>query len=70
MTMFELSKNGPILISGDDIVIETEDGERAHYEGVVYICRCGGTKTPPFCDDSHGKKKMPYATIEVYDIPF
>ncbi|MEM6295145.1 MAG: CDGSH iron-sulfur domain-containing protein [Myxococcota bacterium] len=48
--------DGPIKISGDDKTV--------HYCGEVidvdtsedvYVCRCGESKNPPFCDGTHNK---------------
>ena len=62
----KVSKNGPYIVTGavpleqDNIVIGS-DGEPACWEkGPQYphretyaLCRCGGSKTKPFCDGSH-----------------
>jgi CDGSH-type Zn-finger protein len=59
-------KNGPYLVTGgiplaEGIMIIGEEGEPMGWgKGRLYpaaesyaLCRCGGTKTPPFCDGTH-----------------
>ena len=48
--------NGPIKVSGQSVSVSycgepvsLEDGKD------VYICRCGESSNPPFCDGSHSK---------------
>lgn len=47
-----LRPNGPMLVQGDVTVIGT-DGEEIDRGGRVAFCRCGASKTKPFCDASH-----------------
>jgi CDGSH-type Zn-finger protein len=62
----KVTKNGPylvfgnILLSGAEIVPDAEDYLLAWKETgkisdkeTYSLCRCGKTKTPPFCDSSH-----------------
>ncbi|MBA4347283.1 MAG: iron-binding protein [Clostridiales bacterium] len=57
-------KNGPYVVSGcvplSEKVIVPKDGGYVYAEGdplpqkeIYSLCRCGKTKTPPFCDGSH-----------------
>ncbi len=60
----KITKDGPYIVSGGvplsekrikpkGLGYEWEDG-RALPQGEQYaLCRCGNTKTPPFCDGSH-----------------
>ena len=48
--------NGPIKVSGEKLSVSfcgepvaVEDGKD------VYLCRCGNTGNPPFCDGSHSR---------------
>jgi CDGSH-type Zn-finger protein len=63
-----VSKNGPYLVSGDipldmQIITPNEDGlswdwkkAKTFTTGSSYsLCRCGKSKTKPFCDDTHTK---------------
>jgi CDGSH-type Zn-finger protein len=44
--------NGPLLVQGDVKVINSA-GEEIDRGGRVAFCRCGLSKTKPFCDASH-----------------
>ncbi|KRA83699.1 CDGSH iron-sulfur domain-containing protein [Altererythrobacter sp. Root672] len=52
-------KDGPYLVTGDLSQLELRDGEGNLYdlEGKtrVFLCRCGGSTTKPFCDGQHSK---------------
>lgn len=60
----QVTKDGPYLVSGGvplkELVIVQKGHTNAFEEGRVFpeqesyaLCRCGKTKTPPFCDGSH-----------------
>lgn len=60
----KVSKDGPYLVSGNvplkELIIVQKGHTNAFEEGRTYpqeeeyaLCRCGKTKTPPFCDGSH-----------------
>lgn len=66
-----VSKDGPYIVSGGvpldmQVIIPNEDGlswdwkQAKEFEaGSEYrLCRCGQSKTKPFCDDSHLKAKF------------
>lgn len=45
-------ENGPLLVKHlDELVLP--DGSRAETKPVMALCRCGLSKTKPFCDGSH-----------------
>ena len=52
-------KNGPYLVTGDLSQLELRDGDGNLYDlgsqGRVFLCRCGGSTTKPFCDWTHTK---------------
>jgi 3-phenylpropionate/trans-cinnamate dioxygenase ferredoxin subunit len=52
-------KNGPYLVTGDLSQLELRDGDGNLYElgdqTRVFLCRCGGSTTKPFCDGQHTK---------------
>jgi CDGSH-type Zn-finger protein len=59
-----ITKDGPYLVSGgiplDEKVMVSHGHERIYQQGQTFeaketyaLCRCGHSKTPPFCDGSH-----------------
>lgn len=47
-----ISADGPIYISGDIEVCDA-DGNLVSRETRVALCRCGASKSKPYCDNSH-----------------
>ena len=47
-----LNKNGPYHIQGR-IRLTLPDGQVVETEDETWLCRCGGSKTKPFCDGTH-----------------
>jgi uncharacterized Fe-S cluster protein YjdI/CDGSH-type Zn-finger protein len=45
-------RNGPLYVEGPVRVV-SPDGETITTEDRVALCRCGGTRRPPFCDNAH-----------------
>lgn len=45
--------NGPYLIKGQAEYIDVDGVEHQTEGRVVALCRCGGSKTKPFCDGTH-----------------
>ncbi|HPA86502.1 MAG TPA: CDGSH iron-sulfur domain-containing protein [Bacteroidales bacterium] len=50
----EVIDGGPIKITGR-IVLKDLKRDTEETPGEIYLCRCGRSKTKPFCDDSHNK---------------
>lgn len=52
-----VNANGPLRITGKDIVIKDPAGNVFGLAGreVVSLCRCGASENKPFCDGSHKK---------------
>ncbi len=44
--------NGPLFVRGE-VVIETPEGDLVLKDTRVALCRCGASKSKPFCDKSH-----------------
>lgn len=44
--------NGPILVSGNTIVVHS-DGRQEVKTEMYSLCRCGHSKKKPYCDGSH-----------------
>jgi len=48
--------NGPYKVTGPIRLIDADGNEFDLPEGEsVVLCRCGASKTKPFCDKSHSK---------------
>lgn len=50
----KVMKNGPLLVEGDCILVNSEGREDA-VSGPCALCRCGGSGKKPFCDGTHVK---------------
>jgi CDGSH-type Zn-finger protein len=46
-------KNGPFEISGGVTILDHSCKEYADTGEPVYLCRCGQSKSKPYCDGSH-----------------
>ena len=53
----KVRENGPYRVSGDFRLVDAEgrqiDTKPYEKDGSVVLCRCGESKTKPFCDKSH-----------------
>ncbi len=49
----KIIENGPIAVSGYQAIHYC--GEKLESTDTVYLCRCGDSQNPPFCDGSHSK---------------
>ena len=51
--------NGPYVVTGDLSQLELRDGSGNLYDlagkSRIFLCRCGGSTTKPFCDGQHSK---------------
>ena len=52
MSNIEPQKDGPLLVKGET-VIKDQSGEGFPSKPVVALCRCGASKSKPYCDGSH-----------------
>jgi CDGSH-type Zn-finger protein len=48
-------RNGPYLIRGDFRLVDQEGEEVALTRRTIALCRCGKSRTRPFCDGTHKK---------------
>jgi CDGSH-type Zn-finger protein len=46
------AENGPLVVMGD-VRVETPGGDELSSEPRLTLCRCGATRNPPYCDNSH-----------------
>ena len=48
--------NGPYKVTGPIRLIDADGNEYEVPKGEsIVLCRCGGSKTKPFCDKTHSK---------------
>lgn len=60
--------NGPLMIRGDLVVLD-EDSREIDTDQRLTLCRCGFTKNPPFCDNSHLEHRWRSGTAEKLEDP-
>ena len=47
--------NGLYLVRGRVLLLDAEGNEFRAERATVALCRCGGSTTKPFCDDTHSE---------------
>lgn len=64
------NNNGPLRVSGENIVIKDAAGHTFGLAGrtVVSLCRCGLSANKPFCDGSHARVGFE-SVIEARELP-
>jgi CDGSH-type Zn-finger protein len=50
-----VTENGPYRIKGPITVLDPAGNPFETIGGQVFLCRCGGSSTKPFCDGTHSK---------------
>jgi len=55
MTTIKIRKDGPYLVSGACELTDHE-GKAIEKKDPFALCRCGASKTKPFCDGSHRER--------------
>lgn len=50
--------NGPIMIKGR-FRFRDSSGKITEGDQELYLCRCGGSASMPFCDDTHKRIGVP-----------
>ncbi len=57
MATIRLRKNGPYVIEGEDVLVIDWNGASYRCERrPIALCRCGASRTKPFCDGTHSKQ--------------
>jgi len=46
------SDNGPYLVQGHVFLLDS-DGDQYEVNDTIALCRCGRSRTKPFCDGNH-----------------
>ena len=52
ITEFRVIPNGPLHVKGN-FVIKSANGKELEVKEEAWLCRCGGSKSKPFCDGTH-----------------
>ena len=61
--------NGPYLVEGPARVVDADGTEYDLSEQTtIFLCRCGGSKTKPFCDRTHETLKFEAAHRAVHTL--
>lgn len=56
MAKIVVRREGPYLIEGEDVTLVDWNGrEYPVNKRPIAVCRCGASKTKPFCDGSHAR---------------
>jgi CDGSH-type Zn-finger protein len=65
-----VNNNGPLRVTGDNIVIKDVNGNAFGLAGrkIVSLCRCGHSENKPFCDGSHARVGF-QSTVEARELP-
>ncbi len=65
-----VNNNGSLRVEGEEIVIVDSSGGQYNLNGrtKVSLCRCGQSKTKPFCDASHRTNGFE-SVCEAYELP-
>jgi len=50
--------DGPYKVTGPVRLIDPEGNELPLPDGPVVLCRCGGSRTMPFCDRTHREREF------------
>jgi CDGSH-type Zn-finger protein len=54
--VIKVRKNGPYKVTGPVTIVDADGNEFDIPEGDgIVLCRCGGSKTKPFCDKTHSQ---------------
>ena len=53
-TTIQCVENGPYMVKGP-VALKGEKGEPIATTVVMSLCRCGGSKSKPFCDGTHSQ---------------
>ena len=69
-TKIIVNNNGSFRVEGEDIELFDANGNRYRLNGrtKISLCRCGLSKTKPFCDSSH-KTNGFQSICEAYEMP-
>lgn len=50
-----VTENGPYKVQGPVELLDQSGNPVEADSGTIFLCRCGGSSTKPFCDGTHSK---------------
>ena len=53
--VIEAKGNGPLIVKGLKILLDSSGDEIPITTPVIALCRCGASENKPFCDGTHSK---------------
>lgn len=53
MADINVRPNGPLIVTGDFKLLDSEGNAYTVENERVVLCRCGGSSNKPFCDGTH-----------------
>jgi CDGSH-type Zn-finger protein len=51
--VIKVRDNGPYKVTGPVTIVDAEGNRFSLPDGAIALCRCGQSRTKPFCDASH-----------------
>jgi CDGSH-type Zn-finger protein len=65
-----VANNGPLRVSGENIVLKDAAGNVFGLGGrkAISLCRCGHSNNKPFCDGSHARVGF-QSVVQARDLP-
>ena len=59
-TIIKVREHGPYRVDGDDAMVVDWNGNAYPIDRrPIALCRCGGSRTKPFCDGTHSRVGFP-----------
>lgn len=52
-TEIMVTPDGPLVVRGDFVVVDTQGDPVERRRDTVALCRCGRSRIQPYCDGSH-----------------
>ena len=63
--VIKVRDNGPYKVTGPVTIVDADGNRFDVPEGTIALCRCGQSRTKPFCDTSHRASGFERASARV-----
>jgi copper chaperone CopZ/CDGSH-type Zn-finger protein len=64
-----VKERGPLQVKGPAIFLDADGEQYEVTRKTIFLCRCGGSSTKPFCDGTHNRIEFPGGgTISAADL--